>query len=1127
MFLKTLQIKGFKSFADQATLDLEPGVTVVVGPNGSGKSNVVDAIGWVLGAQAPSAVRSQKMDDVIFAGSARRPALGRAEVSLTIDNSSGMLPIDFTEVTISRVLFRSGESEYLMNGVECRLHDIQELLSDSGVGRQQHVIISQGQIDAVLNAKPGERRLIIEEAAGILKFRKRKEKAERRLAATDANLLRIKDTLTEVRRQLKPLERQADAARRHGAVVAELAALRRFLTGRDLARLRRALADSQAEQAGLRAEERRLQSALAALDTRVLEVEARLSATGGHDLSDALVRYESLRERAIGLGALLEERGRGALRDLDAFVDQAVVASLESERARCDEELSLLETARAELAAAEEELAAMESPDGMSPGGAAAIRAELRSLRSAGNELSADHQRRTAHRERLEARLRELLAEEAGHRAQAEALAGELPGLVAELDRCRESHDRAVVHCEEAERELAQADANRHDRVARLDVLAQSLDEARARAGADRLAGVEGVVGSLLDGIEVDPDWSDAVEAAVADALSSVVVEDLPAARRALAVLAAEGMSGSVITAGDPGPTSPPIPGGEPVRRHVRGIRPGVDAVLDQLLAGAVAVEGGWESALEVWLRFPDRVVVTREGDRFSANGCRLGAATSGATGAALERARELAAEATTRSERAAARLEDARRKVAESAASLSEIRERHQKVVSDLERLSAAADFASRSGQQVREESAEVAAQLDSLEQRRAAIATRLAELEAQLPAAEAAEAAAADVQARFDRQRQQVTSMAAELATRERNVARRIDELETRLARHAQDRLVARRRREELEARHHAYRRLGTIVGARLDRIDEVLERLREARRVQSERTRHITAELEAIRRERGAQERELHAVRERLQRCGLADAETKVRLESVVETCRAELDIEPDAAIATECPPLPDGTTPAGRVRELERDLRLMGPINPLALEEFQALGEREAFLVGQLEDIRTTRRELARVIRAVDDEIVSIFAAAYADVATNFTALFQTLFPGGSGALQLTDPHNLLETGIEIEAKPSGKNVKKLSLLSGGERSLTALAYLFAVFRSRPSPFYVMDEVEAALDDVNLHRFLGLVAEFRTTAQLLIVSHQKRTMEAADVLYGVTMEQGGSSKVISERVGALVD
>ncbi|MEZ5180050.1 MAG: AAA family ATPase [Acidimicrobiales bacterium] len=313
-----------------------------------------------------------------------------------------------------------------------------------------------------------------------------------------------------------------------------------------------------------------------------------------------------------------------------------------------------------------------------------------------------------------------------------------------------------------------------------------------------------------------------------------------------------------------------------------------------------------------------------------------------------------------------------------------------------------------------------------------------------------------------------------------------------------------------------------LTAYVGERLELLDAEVGRLRELRRQQSEATREVTAHLEATRAERAGAERTLAEVRERAQRAELDEAEVKLRLENAVEALRRDLDLEPEAAMAAPAPELPEGVTGPARVRELERDLRIMGPINPLALEEFEALQERHQFLQDQLEDVKSSRRDLSKVIRAIDAEIVSVFASAFAEVAQNYHELFQMLFPGGSGKLKLTDPENLLETGIEVEARPSGKNVRKLSLLSGGERSLVALAYLFAVFRARPSPFYVMDEVEAALDDVNLSRFLGLVHEFRDDAQLIIVSHQKRTMEAADCLYGVTMQPGGSSRVISEHV-----
>ncbi len=452
MFLKTLTLKGFKSFAEATSMELEPGVTVVVGPNGSGKSNVVDAIAWVLGAQAPSAVRSQKMDDVIFAGTAKRPALGRAEVGLTLDNSAGLLPIEFTEVTVTRTLFRTGESEYAINGAPCRLLDIQELLSDAGVGRQQHVIVSQGQIDAVLNARPEDRRSIIEEAAGVLKFRKRKEKAERRLDATEGNLLRVQDLLREVRRQLRPLERQAEAARRHGDLVAELGALRIFLAGREIAGLRARMQTLAADRIARQQTEADLRRQLAQLDTDVLTAEAELSARGDTDLGDSLVRVEQLRERARGLTNVIVERRRAMERDRGQLMDAGVVANLEAEGARLTQELADVEAGLANVqpeadALVEEEeafarqradtlatLNAAGGPTTSAASAAAEVRGELRSLKQALERAAAELRRHTARRDQLQATEERLAGEAERLKAECEAAEGAEQPLVEQVE---------------------------------------------------------------------------------------------------------------------------------------------------------------------------------------------------------------------------------------------------------------------------------------------------------------------------------------------------------------------------------------------------------------------------------------------------------------------------------------------------------------------------------------------------------------------------------------------------------------------------------------------------------------------------------------------------------------------
>jgi len=1157
VFLKSLTLKGFKSFADATTLELEPGVTVVVGPNGSGKSNVVDAIAWVLGAQAPSSVRSQKMDDVIFAGTQSRPALGRAEVSLTIDNSSQMLGLDLTEVTVSRILFRSGESEYSINGVPCRLLDVQELLSDAGVGRQQHVIISQGQIDAVLNARPEDRRGIVEEAAGVLKYRKRKEKAERRLDATEANLLRVQDLLREVRRQLRPLERQADAARRHGDLVAELTALKIHAAGREIAGLRsrlEGLASTRAEAASAEVE---LKSRLAALDTEVISIESELSARGIADLGDQLVRIESLRERAKGLVAIIAERRRSLERDRGQMIDQGVIASLEADVSALGLELSTVESELAgiepeygELEAderslvderAELELGTAQTPatDGAARA-AAEVRGELRSVRQTAERTESDLTRSRDRLSVLDTQMASAVERVEQLRAECEECQRLEAPLIEELDRARARLEDLRAEREAAIASQQQAVAAAAAATARLEALEQALDAARQRAGARHLADLPGSRGTLVELIDIDPGWEPAIEVALGDAAAAVVVDDPSVARSAIVRLAERSSSGAVLAApkeGSPGLAPPGVPpGSESLRRHVRSGDAAVSRLLDQLLGSVVAAESA-NHAIEIALAEPSRVVVTREGDRFAPTGWRVGGSGRAATAAALEEARQRSTSAAAKVDSTQSERHRLETELERDQAAVEELRDRLDEL--DARFGSASASLAEQQNRRrdLQTEQESLAGRADELGLLLRSERQRIAELEGALPTLEAEESEMARAERSLMEARAALEARASVLASRRRDLdvrsaglrerqsflERRISEAEHRLLADQLAREQAAERRERIESTMAVLDTLAERVGDRRMWIESEHQRLTEQRRQQNDAVRSLSSRLDELRRERHEAERSLEQGRELARRAEIDEAETTLRLENVIETLRRDLEVEPAVAEAAPAPEVPDGSSAPARIRELERELRLMGPINPLALEEFTELQQRHDFLEAQLTDVRETRRELSRVVRAIDAEIQTVFASAFADVSENFNRLFQTLFPGGSGKLSLTSPDDLLNTGIEVEAKPSGKNVKKLSLLSGGERSLTALAFLFAVFRSRPSPFYVMDEVEAALDDVNLHRFLGLVAEFRSEAQLLIVSHQKRTMEAGDSLLGVSMQPGGSSKVVTERVG----
>ena len=1139
-------------------MHLEPGVTVVVGPNGSGKSNVVDAIAWVLGAQAPSAVRSQKMDDVIFAGTSKRAPLGRCEVTLTLDNTSGMLHLDASEVSVSRILFRTGESEYSINGVSCRLLDVQELLSDAGVGRQQHVIVSQGQIDAVLNARPEDRRSIIEEAAGVLKFRKRKEKAERRLESTEASLLRVQDLLREVRRQLRPLERQADAARRHGDLVSELNALRLFLSGREISAFRirlEALAIDRSEATRKEDELRRL---LAELDTKVMAAEAELSARGESGLGDELVRVEQLRERSRGISMLLVERRRSYERDRGQMMDSGVVANLEADAARLQGELDEVEIAISRLEPENLELANDEaafegerthaatlfdhiSSSTISAASAAAeVRGELRTLRASVESADSEHRR-------LAARMQTLAERDLRYATDIERLRNECENAQMVEEPLVGEVTQAEAHRLSAEAELETALTTRNAVAAELarwqargEALQLALDSARARAGAEKLKDVSGVVGTLLDLVVIDEGWEQSVEAALGEALLSVVVENTESARRALAHLRAAATSGAVLALGSKLEIA--VSGVHPtgalrIRDHVHSSRKDVADLLDLLLASAVQVQD-WTAAVDAVMSDPRLVAVTPQGDRFTTTGWRIGVAGGGATAAALEDALQNA----QASERDLAE----RDVLVSQAQAKQQIARAHEADVQKrLDANDAAFTAASEALARVQSERREAATEsegllptLSEIDERQERLKSRVRELEELVPSLEKEEddevqAAKARGEARstleaqstlLSGRRRDLEVRSAGLIERNQFTLERLLEIERRLAADAVARAEAAGHREKIEKILSATERLAAIVDAHRHIIESRLADLHEKRRRQSDEVRALSTNLDEMRRARSATERELESGRELSRRSEVEQTEVKMRLEATVETLRRDLDVEPEVAEAAEMPTLPEGISAPARTRDLERELRLMGPINPLALEEFNELQERHKFLEVQLEDVRNTRRELMRVITAIDHEIQSVFAGAFADVSVNFTQLFGNLFPGGTGRLILTNPDDLLNTGIEVEAKPGGKNVKKLSLLSGGERSLTALAFLFAVFRSRPSPFYVMDEVEAALDDVNLHRFLGLINEFRQEAQLIIVSHQKRTMEAGDSLLGVTMQPGGSSKVVTERTSA---
>ena len=1025
MYLRSLTLSGFKSFAETTTLTFEPGVTVVVGPNGSGKSNVVDAIAWVLGAQGPRALRGQRMDDVVFAGTDRRVALGRAQVTLVIDNESQTLPTQTAEVAITRTLFRTGESEYALNGTPCRLADLQELLNDAGVGRQQHIIVAQGQITQVLAAQPSERRALIEEAAGVLKFRRRKERAERRLESTEANVTRLVDLQRELRRQLRPLERQAESARRHAELSAELAGLQLYNAGRELLGYQQAQAASDAKRADFEAERGAAAASLVETGAAIEAAQAQLAELTSES-TDRLSRVASLSERARGLIGQTYERMRSVERERSASLDSDVIATLTDEHTRISAEIAQLD-------------AASGAPAG---GGASADPAGS----EAGPEPEADE------------------AELAEASAAASAAETDLEDAAAAMTRADERKQSVV---EELQRWIGRSEA-----------LNSAISSARDDSGVRALDGAPGVLGVLGDLVLIDEGFEAAAEAAADGALSAIVVSDDDAAAGALAALAGGPMGGSVISLSALQALDEPVrPSGAPpssaadelVRPHIQvarnapqGCRGAIAALLDAAIGHAVCVQGDWSAAYERALADRDGVFVTDTGDRFGPRSWRIGS-----TGAAA----------------AAAALEEAQRRIAE-------LTEQHGEAA-------AALDAARRAHRAALEAQRQARRTVDALRQRIAAASAR-----------RAAQAQAIEAGAAAQQQRRTV-------------LEHRLRAITGRLAGHETSRAAASARLARSEHITSALDRLALLLSERRQRLDAEARRLRARHEARIELTHQLSERLDALRRERDAASARQESLRTELAALDVADAERRTKRDVLVNTVRADFDAEPESALAAPPPPLPDGITAKAHERALRADLSRLGPVNPLALSEYAEASERHEFVASQLADVRSSRRELGKVIRAIDAEIVATFAEAFEDVSRNFAEMFGTLFPGGVGNLSLTEPDELLTCGVELDVRPAGKRVGRLSLLSGGERSLVALAYLFAVFRSRPSPFYVLDEVEAALDDVNLQRFLDLVAEFRRESQLVIVSHQRRTMESADVLYGVSMPPGGSSVVVSER------
>jgi chromosome segregation protein len=1109
MFLRSLQIRGFKSFADKTVLEFAPGVSVIVGPNGSGKSNLVDAISWVLGEQGPRALRGGQMADVIFAGSPQRSALGMAEVKLVIDNAAGLIPVPMTEIEISRTIFRSGDSEYRIGGQVVRLLDVQELLSESGIGRALHTVVGQGQLEDVLTSRPEDRRTYIEEAAGVAKHRKRKERAERKLSGLDADVLRLQDVLAELKRQLKPLKQQAEMAKRHedltqeaDAIAVRLAAarLRELVVERDrrkegwdegLARRTQARErlDGLDERVGRAADERAravwaLQEAEGAFgNAQAAKSEAEL------ELRRA-VEVASEARQALAAQAGRDTRLEGLDRDLGRL--EARFAETSRELTTRSGELDTAETAFASAAEARRDA---EDERRRIAEEAAAHRAEIETIRRS----IATHERE---RTRLEESLAQVRERRDGARAERDGLSRTVEELdagvapMAErrsgLERERHGISDTVDQLEEGIRRLE----------LRRDVLRARLDDLVETPGSRFLQGHEGRAVGLLGGlVRAAEGWERALRAGLGPLADAVVYE---AAGNAIAD--APSGDGATIAVAGGGPAAFAL-SGERTLLSIVDADPSVRGLVSQLLKDVYLADSIEEAAAKQ-AEHPRASFVTRDGVQFGPSLIRT---TTEADSRADEVRREL--DVVERDlAKAVSAAKPRRRRLDEIATELEEV----ARVIEEADaKITAAAERIAR----IDGELASVAKEEEFLAQRLAGMDDAAAVWRANLAAAEPVTFELPEmphtpeppIQAR----------VAVETLRRER------DRIQGRLAsvRSERDELAA-QDEDALRARSEEAGEARVAAERRLEACGAALEAAIAARIAASAAERSATdEEAEANRLWREAST-ELDRLRETYEDEDRARGDLERRIRDAERLLREGHEREPEEALA-ELDEDDDAHALERKAELVQRRLAMLGRVNLLAGGEFEALQERHDFLHRELDDVRRARRDLLEVIQRIETEIVTTFEAAYRDVAAEFERLIGELFPGGEGRLVSTTPEDPLSTGIEIEARPGRKRVKRISLLSGGERALTALAFLFAIFKARPSPFYLMDEVEPALDDVNLHRFISLIEGFARDAQVLVVTHQKRTMEVAGMMYGVSMSKEGTSKVVAQRIESPAD
>ncbi|MBI2843608.1 MAG: chromosome segregation protein SMC [Armatimonadetes bacterium] len=1180
MFIKRLEIQGFKTFADRTDLEFTSGITAVVGPNGSGKSNVADAVSWVLGEQNVRNLRANRAYDVIFAGSERRKSLGMAEVSLTIDNSCGSLPLDFSEVTITRRVFRSGEGEYLINKSPCRLRDIYELFLDTGMGREAYSTVSQGEIDAILSAKSEDRRSLIEEAAGIKKYRFRRKEAQKKLENTETNLRRVNDIISELSGQVEPLAEQAETAKRHDELTTRLREIETGLLINDLRRWSEEL--ERARQAKIEGTERASEQ-----DKRISDLEWEKE-----KLSDHLTEHDRLVEAARAKHqettaaaqrvksrlALIEERRRAAedtcarlkseVEQLGRRIEEARErlecltaeesgaaereARLIQDTASCSEAIEQLQ---AEIEAATRIVEDRKSAYIELAKEQAARRTEIESLRTRTAELEAAAGKYTAELESLSQNREEIVKKQEDFAARADELrakekarAEELPPLRAQREQARE----IIASVTENLAEINRTTVGKASRLATLQEMAEAhegfFEGVRSVMAARKNRKLGGNYAVVADVITVPRGYETAIEVALGSAVQDIITDSVDEAKQAIrflkdnragraTFLPLNGVRPSV--SGTLGSTNKPGVRGcaSDIISYDKKYAPAINVLL-----GRVIVVDNIDNAVKLsrsamgWGR-----IVTLDGEVIVPTGAMTGGIRPGKGPNLLGRKQEI--DSLTRD---LAELDAARAKLENDLASAKDSLADLDGKIAKLEQCSSedrmALVEAERQLEFLAQERKRLEGQIEvvTLEKEDVESAFRsdfesLKALESQVSAAgqenidldglvAGAEKRLEELTARRSSLSEQYMELSVTLASvRERRsglqqsvrqtesaIQESVSELEAHQKEIEQQEVEIAVNARELEALSAD----GASGEETLGRAQEELDGLVTRRAELAQKAAEVDAELKSLHRARSE-------TAELVRDCDVREARLEVQINQTSERLMEEYEVTSQEALAREEPVEVERGT-ASEVARLRREIRAMGPVNTGAIQEYERVSERWEFLTLQRNDLEAAREKLLDAIREIDESTRELFMTTFRAVGEHFEKMFLKLFGGGRTELVLTDPHNLLETGVEIIVQPPGKKLQNLLLLSGGERALTASALLFALLLVKPSPFVLFDEVDAPLDDANVERFAEVLREFSRDSQFIVITHNRATMEASDTLYGVAMQEPGVSKLISVRL-----